>query len=62
MPARAPDYAFEGGKDTEKWTTPSSGKGDWYRKVDKAKYDEGYERVFGKRPLPNEKKPPESGS
>lgn len=26
-------------------------KGDWARPMDKAKFDEGYEAVFGKRPL-----------
>jgi hypothetical protein len=28
-----------------------SGKGDFARPVDKTKFDEGYERIFGKRPL-----------
>lgn len=28
---------------------PRYGKGDWFRKVDKKKFDENYERIFNDR-------------
>lgn len=32
------------------------GKGDWTRPVVRKTYEENYEEIFGKKPLPNEQK------